>query len=166
MKKRHVFIAPDLASAERCVAEARKAGLKDEDISLIAKAGIQLDSIPEDLRDTSPTDFVPAAVRGAVGGAGTGLLIGLTAAAIPTMGVTLAGAAVVTLVGAAIGTWSSALVGAAIPNEVTQELEGHIEAGKILVVLDADEDLLPQLDIALPRVGARKAKYESISAMS
>jgi hypothetical protein len=166
MKKRHVFIAEDLASAERCVTKAQRLGLNSEAISIIAKSNAQLQLVPEDLRDTSPTDFVPAALRGAAGGGGTGLLLGLVATAIPTMGVTLAGAGIFALVGAAVGSWSAALVGASTPNQATRDLETWIDAGRILVVLDVEEEQLAEVDEEMANECVRKAEYETISTVS
>lgn len=166
MKMRHVFIADSLETAGRCVQQARHLGLDDNDISLVARNDVELHQIPQDLLDSAPTDTVPAAMRGMVGGGATGLLFGLIASAIPPLGVTLAGAALFGVVGASIGTWSAALMGSAIPNEVHREFEDSIAAGKVLVVLDAEEEQLARADALMSKEGARKTAYESMSALS
>lgn len=166
MKMRHVYIADSLAIAEDCVVLARGLGLQDVDISVIARSDIELQAIPQELLDATPVDTVPAAGRGLVFGGATGLLFGLIAAGIPTMGVTLAGAALFGVVGASIGTWSAALMGSAIPNEARREFEDCVEAGKVVIVLDVEEDLLPQADALMRGAGARATGYESTSALS
>lgn len=166
MKKKHVFIADELAVAERGVAQARRLGIGVDDITVVARDDARLEPLPEGTAEDSPTDFKPAALRGAIGGGSTGLLMGLVAASVPTMGVTLAGAGLFALVGAAIGTWSSALVGAAVPNKVAREFEDHVRNGKVLVVLDVEEDALAQADAAMRQAGLRKAAFEEPTALS
>ena len=101
MQVRHVFSVPDLAVARHALDAARAAGLDNDDLSLIARADIELDSIPDELKDAA-TDFMPAALRGAAAGGGIGLVAGLAALAFPPLGITLAGAALVTAGGAAV----------------------------------------------------------------
>ena len=117
---------------------ARAAGLENDNLSLIARADIELDSIPDELKDAA-TDFMPAALRGAATGGGAGLVAGLAALAFPPLGVTLAGAALLTAGGAAVGTWVSSLVGSTVEDPVRRKFEGEIAAGRILVVIDAEE---------------------------
>ncbi len=102
MKIRHVFSVADVASARQAMQAARQAGLADDDLSLIARADIELEEIP-DKRKLASTDFMPAAMRGAATGGTAGLLAGLVAMVFPPLGVTLAGAALLTLGGAGTG---------------------------------------------------------------
>lgn len=166
MKKRHAYVTDSLEIADRCVKKARRLGLKDEDISVIARSDIELVAIPDELHDAAPNDTVPAAARGLVGGGATGVLLGLAATVVPAWGVTMAGVGILGVIGAAVGTWSAALMGSAIPNQVRRELEDCIDAGKVLVVLDAKEEQLPQLDAYLTSQGARRADYEALSVLS
>src|SRR5690606_34946542 len=110
MKLRHVFSTPDLATAELAMEAARSGGVLDDDILLVARSDIEVESIPNE-RKEADTDLMPAAARGAGYGAGAGLLAGLVALAIPPLGITLAGAAAATVAGAVVGCWASALVG-------------------------------------------------------
>lgn len=166
MKMRHVFLAGDLATAKKAVDAARRQGLDDTQISLITQPDVELERIPDNLKDGDGTDFAPAAVRGALGGGTVGLLAGLIGAAIPPLGITLAGAAFLGIGGALVGTWSSALMGSAIPNEVHRKFEQHIQAGEALVVIDAEEEQLPALQRALEGAGARKVDFEAPTALS
>lgn len=153
MKSKHVYLAQNLAIASTAVSALREAGFDDEDIALVARADIEMERIPDDLRDPR-MDFAPAALRGAAGGGAAGLLAGLVAAAIPPLGVTLAGAAALAAVGAATGTWAGSLVGSAIPDPVRRRFEAEIEAGRILVVVDAEPEQESRLDEAMVAAGA------------
>ena len=166
MKIRHVFLAENLAVAKLCVDAARRNGLGDNDISLITQPDVELDRVPENLKDDDASDFGPAAVRGAVGGGTVGLLAGLIGAAIPPLGITLVGAAFLGVAGAAVGTWSSALMGSAIPSEVHRKFEHHIREGEALVVIDAAEEQMPAIESALAAAGAHKVDFEAPTALS
>jgi hypothetical protein len=166
MKLRHVYVLSDLAQAQRAVGYLQSSGVSEECIALIAGSDAVLQRIPDDLKDDSATDFVPAALRGAIGGGGVGLLAGLAAVAIPPLGITVAGAAFIGLLGAAVGTWSSALMGAALPNEVHRKFEEHIRAEQVLLVLDADAERLPALEPGLEQLGATRIDYEVPAALT
>lgn len=166
MKTRHVFIVPHLAAAQAAISAARGAGLPDDNLSLIARANIELDAIPDHRKDAA-TDFMPAALRGAAAGGGAGLLAGLLAIAFPPLGVTLAGAAMLTVGGTLVGTWVSALVGSSVPDPIRRTFESEIEAGKILLVVDAENDAhLPVIEAAIVATGAIASPYEIPSALT
>lgn len=165
MKTRHVFSVPDLATAEACLDAARNAGLGNDNLSLIARADIELDSIPDELKDAA-TDFMPAALRGALTGGGAGLVAGLAALAFPPLGITLAGAALLTVGGAAVGTWVSSLVGSTVEDPVRRKFEGEIAAGRILLVIDAEHGQLPAAEAAILAAGATAMPYEGTTALT
>lgn len=165
MKTRHVFSTPNLATAGEALRAARGAGLTDDNLSLIARSDIELDSIPDRHKDAA-TDFMPAALRGVATGGAAGLVAGLVAMAFPPLGVTLAGAALLTVGGAAVGTWVSALVGSTVEDPVRRKFEDEIAAGRILIVLDAEEAQLPAAEAALLRAGARPLPYEGTTALT
>lgn len=165
MNTRHVFSVNDLAAAQAAVHAAREAGLPDDQLALVARSDIELEDLPDHHKEAD-TDFIPAALRGAAAGGGTGLLVGLAAVAFPPLGVTLAGAALMTAGGAAIGTWVAALVGSTIEDPLRRKFEQEIEAGRILLVIDADNNLMPVLDAALSRSGAQHLPYDAPSALT
>jgi len=160
MKTRHVFSTPDLPSAKTVMQAARAAGIAQEDISLIARSDVELEATPEQHKEAG-SDFFPAALRGVIGGGATGLLAGLVAVAIPPVGVTLAGVAGLTLAGALTGGWASALVGASVPDPVRRKFEGEIEAGRILVVLDATRTCCCAPSLPLPAREPRRCRSTS-----
>ncbi|MCX7514404.1 hypothetical protein [Frateuria sp. STR12] len=165
MKTRHVFSTPDLDSAKTVMQAARAAGIGEDDISLIARSDIELEATPEQHKEAG-SDFYPAALRGVIGGGATGLLAGLVAVAIPPVGITLAGVAGLTVAGALTGGWASALVGASVPDPVRRKFEDEIEAGRILVVLDGDRELLQRAEPALIRAGGTPLPFDEPTALT
>ena len=166
MKLRHVFVAPDIDTAKRCAREARELGIEDSDIALITATTLELQGVPEDLKDDSATDFVPAALRGAIGGGLIGLVAGLIGLFIPALGISGIGVGFVALVGAAIGMWSAALMGAAIPNEVHRRFEDRIRPGEVLVMLDIAEERMALVEARIAPLGVRKIDYEAHAALT
>lgn len=72
MKLRQVFVLDDLDHARRVVGFLQSRGVPDTQLSLIAGSDAVPEKIPDEPKDDSATDFVPAAMRGALGG-GVGL---------------------------------------------------------------------------------------------
>lgn len=164
MKQRRVYRTDDIARATRAVQALRVQGIGDDDISLVARSDIELQSIPN-WHTEADTDFMPAAVRGAGIGGATGLLAGLAATVITPVGITLAGAAVVGAVGALVGTWASALMGAALPDPIRQKFDDEIATGHILVLVDAESPIQERLCGTLLEAGATLLDYEAPASM-
>lgn len=165
MKTRRIYATPNLAAAHAALAAARDTGIDHESLSLIARADIEMESVPDDLREAH-TDSIPAALRGAAGGGAIGLVAGLIAVAVPPLGITLAGAGLMAAVGALVGSWSSALVGASVPDPVRRRFEDAIESGQILLVIDAEAGALQRAEDAVVRAGARPLPYEAATTVS
>ena len=165
MKTKHVYLVRDVAMAQAAVTRARALGVDEHDIALIARADLEMEELPEQYRNAS-TDFVPAALKGALTGGSAGLVAGLIAVAIPGLGVTLAGAAAIAAVGAAAGTWSSGLMGSALPDPVRRRFEDEIAAGRILVTIDAPDADHARIGVGLADVGATPLPFEESSAMT
>jgi hypothetical protein len=109
---------------------------------------------------------MPAALKGAAAGGATGLVAGLIAVAIPPIGMTLAGAAAVAAVGALAGTWSSALMGSALPDPVRRKFEAEIESGRILVVIDGEDEPLVIAGAGIIVAGGTRMPFEETSALT
>lgn len=165
MKTRRIYATPNLAAAQAALAAARDTGIERDCLSLIARSDIEMEAVPDDLREAH-TDAVPAALRGAAGGGAVGLVAGLIAVAVPPLGITLAGAGLMAAVGALVGSWSSALVGASVPDPVRRRFEETIEAGRILLVIDAEEEPLQRAEAAVLQTGATPLPYEAATAVS
>jgi len=164
MKTRHVFVADSVAEATAAIAAAQAAGIGEQDISLIADSSIEMQEVPDALRNAE-TDFMPAATRGAITGGSAGLIGGLIGVVVPPIGLTVAGVAVTTLVGAAVGTWVTALIGSMVPDEVHRRFESEIRAGRILIVVDEAAEVMASAEAALREAGAEQLPYEATSAL-
>lgn len=165
MKTRHVFSTPDITAAEAAVNALRQAGVADDDISLVARHDIETAEI-EDNRLEHGSDFGGGAVKGLLAGGGSGLLVGLVAIGFPPIGITLAGAAALTAAGAAVGSWAGMLAGSAAPSPVRRKFEEEIEAGRVLVAVDGEEEELATADATLQALGATPLPFEALSAIS
>ena len=131
---RRVYSLSSPDNARAAVAALRGAGFTEEHISLAARSDIELDRLPDTyVEDTH--DFDGGLKRGLVVGSGTGLLAGLVAAAIPSAGITLAGAALFAIAGAAVGGWSSALVGTTVPGDLHREFEEELARGRVVLAV-------------------------------
>jgi hypothetical protein len=164
MKKRVVFSVEDMAAARAAMDQARAAGIADKDISLIARSD-KSDMIPDD-RKVVEGDFYPAAAKGAAGGAAIGLVAGLAAVAIPPLGITIAGALAMAVGGSVLGAWSTALSGAAVGDPVRRQFEDEVEAGRILIVIDAEEEQVPAAQRAMVASGAKPLPFERPTAIT
>ncbi len=165
MKKRHVFLSPSVPVAEAMVRAARSNGIENKCIKLEARSDVEIRRISDDRKNVS-MDFIPAALRGTLGGAVAGLLAGLLAMQIPFFGLSMAGVAALTVVGALVGTWASVLIGSALPDEIRRTFASEIEAGKILVVVDAEPEDFGPVNSALAAAGGTLLPYESTTALT
>lgn len=165
MKTRHVYSTPDVATAERAIRALRQAGIPEEGISLIARDDIELKQI-DDNRIEHRNDFAQGALKGVVGGAGSGLLVGLVAMVVPPLGLTLAGVAAMTLAGAAVGTWAGMLAGSAVPEPVRQKFQGEIDSGHVLLVVDGDDEQLATAAAVLRPLDAVQLPFDTPTAVS
>jgi hypothetical protein len=165
MKKRHVFATADVAAAKAVVRVARDQGIEPGCIRVEARKDIEVQRISDDRKNVS-MDFIPAALRGTVLGAASGLLLGIIAYWVPYFGLGLGGVFALAGVGALIGTWASVLAGSAVPDEVRRTFDREIEDGRILVVVDADASQFASIEPALLQAGGERLPYEATSALT
>lgn len=137
--------------AERCLSELRDAGVRGEDISLVAsdyRGSFRTEKGTGETTDkaTMGENIAGGAIFGGLGG----LLIGLGALAIPGLGpIVAAGPLATTLAGAGIGAVGGGIVGAIREAGVTEE-EAHIYAegvrrgGTLVIVMGSSvsEDMI------------------------
>ena len=88
--KRYIYAFDSTDSARNAVTALRARGIDEQCISLIARADIQLEKIPDRYLDAS-TDFMPALGRGAALGGAAGMFAGIVAMAIPPLGIAIGG---------------------------------------------------------------------------
>ena len=165
MKKRHVFATPSVAVAETVVRAVRSNGIDNECIQLEARSDIEIRRIDDDRKNVS-MDFIPSALRGTIGGAAAGFVAGLLAMWIPYFGLSMGGVGALTVVGALVGTWASVLIGSALPDDIRRTFAREIEAGKILVVVDAEQEEFGPVETAIAEAGGTRLAYESTTALT
>lgn len=93
-------------------------------------------------------------------------MAGIIAVTVPPLGLTLAGVAAMTAAGAGIGGWIGALVGTEVPDPVRRKFAAEIENGRILVVIDGEDDALARAQSALVAAGATPMPFDSPTAMT
>lgn len=165
MKSRHVFSTPDLPAAEAAINALRRAGVPNDDISLIARHDIENETIADDRLDTSG-DFGRGGVKGVLMGGGSGLLCGLVATVVPAIGLPVAGAAAMVAAGAAVGGWMGMLTGTAEPDAARRKFQDEIDAGCVIVAVDGEKDLLDRADAILLEMHATRLPFEEPTALS
>jgi uncharacterized membrane protein len=164
MKTRHIYLMRNVAAAEQAIATLRTQGVPDDQVALVARADHEMARIPHDYRNAS-TDFKPAALRGAIGGGTAGMLAGLVGVAVPALGITLVGAAAVAAIGAAAGAWASALAGSALSDPIRRQFEQEIAEGRILLLVDCEDEAFGAIDAALVPLGAQQMDFTEPSAL-
>jgi hypothetical protein len=165
MKKRHVFATPSVDVADTVVQVARRQGIVKEDIRLEARPDIEIKRIDDDQLNVQ-MDFIPAAWHGTLYGALAGFVVGLVMMYIPFFGVSMAGALFLAVLGALVGTWAAGIVGSSLPDEVRRTFSKEIEAGKILVVVDAEPEQFTAINSAIADAGGIPLPIESTTALN
>lgn len=141
MKERLFFFAQDEKAAKAMIGSLETLGLEESDLHVIANDRAATEPLPEaDL--THRSDVVDAAKLGAATGGALGLLGGVLVVTVPPAGLTLGGGALLagTALGSALGTWFSTLVGVSVPNQDVEQYRQRIDAGEVMIIVDATED--------------------------
>ena len=165
MKSRHAFSMLNLAAAEAAVTALRQASVSDDDIWLMAREDVENARVPDDLRDTSG-DFGRGGVKGLLQGGGTGVVCGLVAILVPAISIPIAGAVAMVAAGAAVGGWAGMLTGAAAPDTIHRKFHEELNAGRVIVAVDGEPDLLERVDALLHDRGATQLPYDDLTALS
>ena len=138
MRRRLYFMVPDVASARQVHDELLLARIEDSHIHVLARDGIPLNGLNE-ASILQKTDFVHGAETGLAVGGGIGIIAGLVAVVFPPAGVDLQLVTILltALIGAIFGAWVASMVASAIPNSRLKNFESAINAGRILIMVDA-----------------------------
>ncbi|QGT99600.1 hypothetical protein SYNTR_1007 [Candidatus Syntrophocurvum alkaliphilum] len=142
------------SSAEEAVKELRDGGFTENEISIIAREGEggggQEGGGYDDQNLTDGT-----LTGGAIGGI-AGLALGAGALLIPGIGPILAaGPLGGVLAGAVTGGVAGGLIDYGIPEERSEHYESKVEEGKVLVVLETDENTAERAAETLKNYGAK-----------
>ena len=141
------------SEAETAVRELRDAGVRDTDLSIIARnegRGATTSDGAGTVTDTSEGD----GIKGAVIGAGAGTLLGIAALAIPGVGPLVAAGAIASSaipaaaavgagVGAVAGGVTGMLTGHGVSDEDSTYYEGRINEGGVFVSVDTSNAAIP-----------------------
>lgn len=144
------------AEAERAASELRSAGVSDRALSVIARRDAG-DGDYGDATTHEAKEKGEGALKGALGGAGIGALLGIAALAIPGVGPfaaagAIAGAAIpeAAAIGAGAGALAGGLTGLLTKHGVSEEdaryYEGRINEGGVFLSVDTrDADISPEM---------------------
>ncbi|NMO96280.1 general stress protein [Paenibacillus lemnae] len=144
MQKHVVGVFDTENEAISAIQDLQERGIPGERISVISKDKQEMENVTDETGTKAPEGVAAGAATGGVLGGVTGLLAGAGALAIPGIGPILAaGPIAATLAGAAVGAGAGGLVGGliglGIPEDEAKDYETHINEGRILVLVDGDE---------------------------
>lgn len=163
MKHRHVFRTRNVDDAGRAVQAAVAGGIPDGDVHIVARSDIEVGRI-SDRHKMADSDLIPAAMRGMLIGAGLGLVLAIVLmlgwdAPMWSLWIAIPG-------GAVVGGLGASLAGASIQDPVRRQFASEIEAGHVLVVVDAEAGSMPAVHQAMELAGATPLSYDAPSAMT
>ena len=145
MKTRHVYAVRDRAQLDAALRAVRALGVADDDLSIVARHDIELAVNPDAMHDEH--------------GRLTGLIAGLNAVAVPTLGISIAGAGMLNLLGANLEGWVPHIAGNNAEEDVRERFEGRIAAGEILLVVEAAPEMHNAVNAALIVERAEPLKF-------
>lgn len=135
--KRLCFLCPNVQTTRKAVAAARRAGVDDSRLMVIARHDVRLDELSTPTLDK--TDAVPGLERGLALGGIAGTLAGLLVLSVEEIGVALGGAAIplFALFGGGVGALGGFLAGASVRSSRLHRFQDAIDKeGKVLVMID------------------------------
>ena len=147
MKMRAVAIGvfENVPQAKQAVEELRSAGFGDDRIGVAARDQDVKEEVEKGLPDRKETYAEEGTAVGAIGGAAVGGLwgLGIAAGALPAIGPVIAGGTLAAMLassalGAAAGGLAGVLIGWGIPEEEARKYETDLQAGRIIIAVNAD----------------------------
>lgn len=154
----------DRTQAERTLAELRRRGIPDAEMSIVSRRPDDVDVTAKAADDKTGERIG----KGALAGAGVGTLFGLAAALIPgvgpfitagvlasVLGATGGAAAAGAIVGGTSGALAGALSKAGYSRDEAEYYGSAVERGGILVAVDADDTSAERLRSELTQLGGR-----------
>lgn len=140
MRRRILFLIPDLASARRMMDDLLLARIEERHIHFLAKRGTPMEGLHE-ASMLQKSDLVHGAQMGLMLGALLGCALGVLVAYTIVTGDTMRIVTVLglTFLGALFGTWVSSMVGSAVPNSRLAQFQAAIDEGRILLMVDVPE---------------------------
>jgi hypothetical protein len=158
MRRRILYLAPDLASARRLMDDLLLARVEERHIHVLARRGTPMDGLHE-ASFLQKSDIVHGAQMGLMLGAGLGCLVGFAVSYAleesDTARIITVLAAVI--LGALFGAWVSSMIGASVPNSRLAQFRAAIDEGKVLVMADVPQT---RVDEVRRRVGMEHPEIE------
>lgn len=140
MKRRLYFLLPDTGTTRQIVNELLLARIDIGHIHVMARSGTAMNDLPE-ANIMQKSDLVYGFEKGLLIGGFTGIVAGIIASLLPSIG--LGGGGLIlacALAGSAIGAWASGMVGSDIINSRIKPFEDSINKGEILLMVDVPKD--------------------------
>ncbi|AWB43308.1 hypothetical protein DCC85_03070 [Paenibacillus sp. CAA11] len=164
MNQKIVGVFESENAASRAIEELKNQGFRTEDISVVAKDRRDVKALHEETGTKAPEGVASGAATGGVLGGLAGLLAGIGALAIPGIGpIVAAGPIAATLTGAAVGAGTGGLVGGlvglGIPEEEARDYDESVNAGRILVLVEADTSRSQDIYGIFRSAGALNTQY-------
>jgi hypothetical protein len=146
MRRRLYFLLPDLRSATQTANDLLLARVEDRHMHFLAKRGTSLGGLHE-ASFLQKSDAVHGAQLGLALGGVIGFLVGIYVYLTPPDAVAMEPVTVLiaTVIGAMLGTWMASLVASSVPNSRLKSFQGELDAGKILLMLDAPPSRIEEL---------------------
>lgn len=148
MNPRHVYALASVERLQTALDALRGLGLADEQLSVVARHDIELQVHPD-----TPDPDAHGRVRG--------LLAGLSAVTVPTLGVSVAGAGLLTMLGTQAASWVPAIAGDSATDDVRAAFEERIDNGEVLLVVDAPPEVQIAAAEQLTVRGATRLPFDS-----
>jgi hypothetical protein len=148
MRRRILYLIPDLASARRMMDDLLLARVEERHIHFLAKRGTPMDGLHE-ASIAQKSDLVHGAQMGLMLGALLGCALGgvvvYTLNGNGADGMRIVTVLAATILGALFGAWVSSMVGSAVPNSRIKQFEQAIADGKILLMVDVPETRVEEI---------------------
>jgi hypothetical protein len=146
MRRRILYLMPDLTSAKRMMDDLLLARVEERHIHFLARRGTPMDGLHE-ASHLQKSDLVHGAQLGLMIGAVLGCALGVVVAyaleeADTARIVTVLGGA---LLGALFGAWVSSMVGSSVPNSRLRQFQQAIDEGRILLMVDVPETRVDEI---------------------
>jgi len=146
MRRRILYLIPDLASARRMMDDLLLARIEERHIHFLARRGTPMEGLHE-ASMMQKSDLVHGAQMGLLLGAALGCVLGLVVSYTLVAGeglriVTVLGLA---FLGALFGTWVSSMVGSAVPNSRLTQFQADIDQGRILLMVDVPDSRVDEV---------------------
>lgn len=151
MRRRIYWLLPDLASARRTMKDLLLARIAESHIHFVAREDTDLSGLhAANVLQTS--DVVRAAQAGVLIGVVSGAAVGVLAALfVPVFGDApqWGMVPVLAIAGGLFGAWSSTMIGVSTPSKRLRRFEPAIEAGQILLMVDAPRSRVEEIEALL-----------------